>query len=182
MSSPVMTSSADCRRSGSSIASLNTLSNCGVRTARLVWWSVMHSNRMLRVPLHACCWHAAPLAACLTVCCLLFGVRRDAVWYAMRYRNARSMLHACHVAVSAYCRLIASRIAFRIARRVTACLLFVAASLAQRQLIVRQSVLPAMRVSGCERFVTLLEADSKHARRSSLRRANSGYRERYVGH
>lgn len=63
MSSPTMPSSANYRRSGSFAASLNTLSNCSVRTARLVWRSVMHSSCMLRVSPHACCWHAVLLVA-----------------------------------------------------------------------------------------------------------------------
>lgn len=123
----------------------------GGQSCALVACSVCH--HMLAADEPSC----SLLTACLTVCCLPLGVRRAAVCI----QCVIAMLAVCFTPVMLpsrrYCRLlvklVALRIAFRIARRVTACLLFVAAllaaSLAPCQLIVHQSVLPAIRVSMC---------------------------------
>ena len=150
----------------------------------------MHPSCMLRVPPHACCWHTVLLIACCLSLCLLSAARSASCcrMYTVRHRNACSTLHACHAAISAYCRLlvrlVASRIAFRLARRAAACLLFVGALLA----VCTVSAYRQPERAACDACLnvqalsTTLEADSKHARRSSLCRANSGHRERYVGY
>ena len=102
MSSPAMTSSANHRCSGSFTASSDTLSNCGVRTARLVWRSVMHSSCMLRVPPHACCWHAVLLVACCLSLCLLSAARCASCCCMVCSASSRC---SQYVSCPLYCRL-----------------------------------------------------------------------------
>jgi len=124
------------------------------------------------------------LTACLSACCLPLGVRCAAVYMqrvivmlAVRFvlimlQSRRTVVclsdsspDVLPFALLAVPLLACSSLSF--------CL-----PLAPRQLIVRQSVPACDTCLDVQTFGTTLEADSKHARRSSLRRANSEHRER----